>query len=158
MEKSLWSAAGQRKELLDLKSPSGRTRKGFGIEPWCGILRVPEKMTCDGYYTSKTGIGDLEYIGNVMRSGVAWVSAVARVRCRQRTALCGRAPTLLHRPRDSPESFDNCSMIAHGGHGSGLEQTKTPVALLASLALRLVFETQRNSRKANGKTGQRSFA
>jgi len=26
------------------------------------------KMTCDGYYTSKIGIADLQYIGNVTRS------------------------------------------------------------------------------------------
>jgi hypothetical protein len=56
--------AAQKKEVLDLiayrKNAKTDASLGQGVE-FFARLRA---MTCDGFYTSKIGIEDLEYIGN----------------------------------------------------------------------------------------------
>jgi gluconate 2-dehydrogenase gamma chain len=54
----------QKKEVLDLiayrKSVTTDPSLGQGVEFFTNLRR----MTCDGFYTSKIGIEDLQYIGN----------------------------------------------------------------------------------------------
>ena len=58
----------QRKTTLDLiayrKSAKGRPELQQGI----AFFAVLRNMTCDGFYTSKIGIADLQYIGNTSRT------------------------------------------------------------------------------------------
>jgi len=42
--------------------------KDSGLSHGVAFFAFLRKMTCDGYYTSKVGIADLQYIGNVTRS------------------------------------------------------------------------------------------
>ena len=64
-------APEQRKELLDLIAFRKNARKDAGLSQGVAFFAFLRKMTCDGYYTSKVGIADLQYIGNVTRS--AWL-------------------------------------------------------------------------------------
>jgi hypothetical protein len=61
-------APEQRKELLDLIAYRKNAKKDAGLSQGVAFLAFVRKMTCDGYYTSKIGIADLQYIGNVTRS------------------------------------------------------------------------------------------
>ena len=61
-------APEQRKELLDLIAFRKSAKKDSGLSHGVAFFAFLRKMTCDGYYTSKIGIGDLQYIGNVTRS------------------------------------------------------------------------------------------
>jgi gluconate 2-dehydrogenase gamma chain len=58
----------QRKELLDLIAFRKNAKKDAGLSHGVAFFAFLRKMTCDGYYTSKIGIADLQYIGNVTRS------------------------------------------------------------------------------------------
>jgi hypothetical protein len=58
----------QRKELLDLIAFRKNAKKDPGLSQGVAFFAFLRKMTCDGYYTSKIGIADLQYIGNVTRS------------------------------------------------------------------------------------------
>jgi gluconate 2-dehydrogenase gamma chain len=58
----------QRKELLDLIAYRKNAKKDPGLSQGVAFFAFLRKMTCDGYYTSKIGIADLQYIGNVTRS------------------------------------------------------------------------------------------
>ena len=61
-------APEQRKELLDLIAFRKNAKKDSGLSQGVAFFAFLRKMTCDGYYTSKIGIADLQYIGNVTRS------------------------------------------------------------------------------------------
>ena len=58
----------QRKEMLDLIAYRKNAKKDAGLSQGVAFFAFLRKMTCDGYYTSKVGIADLQYIGNVTRS------------------------------------------------------------------------------------------
>jgi hypothetical protein len=57
-------APDQRKEVLDLIAFRKNARKDPLLSQGVAFFAFLRKMTCDGYYTSKMGIGDLQYIGN----------------------------------------------------------------------------------------------
>ncbi len=61
-------APEQRKELLDLIAFRKNAKKESVLNQGVAFFAFLRKMTCDGYYTSKIGIEDLQYIGNVTRS------------------------------------------------------------------------------------------
>ena len=61
-------APEQRKELLDSIAFRKNAKKDAGLSQGVAFFAFLRKMTCDGYYTSKIGIADLQYIGNVTRS------------------------------------------------------------------------------------------
>ena len=61
-------APGERKEMVGLIGFRKRAEKGLGLSQGVAFFAFLRKMTCDGYYTSKIGIADLQYIGNVTRS------------------------------------------------------------------------------------------
>jgi hypothetical protein len=58
----------QRKEMLDLIAFRKNAKKDHSLSQGVAFFAFLRKMTCDGYYTSKIGIADLQYIGNVTRS------------------------------------------------------------------------------------------
>src|SRR5437773_160715 len=58
----------QKKEILDLIAFRKNAKKDPGLSQGVAFFAFLRKMTCDGYYTSKIGIQDLQYIGNVTRS------------------------------------------------------------------------------------------
>jgi hypothetical protein len=58
----------QRKEIVDLIAYRKNARKDHSLSQGVAFFAFLRKMTCDGFYTSKIGIADLEYIGNVTRS------------------------------------------------------------------------------------------
>jgi Gluconate 2-dehydrogenase subunit 3 len=58
----------QKKEILDLIAFRKNAKKDPGLSQGVAFFAFLRKMTCDGYYTSKIGIADLQYIGNVTRS------------------------------------------------------------------------------------------
>jgi gluconate 2-dehydrogenase gamma chain len=57
----------QRKEVLDLIAFRKNARKDHSLSQGVAFFAFLREMTCDGYYTSKIGIEDLHYIGNVTR-------------------------------------------------------------------------------------------
>jgi hypothetical protein len=61
-------APEQRKEILDLIAYRKNAKKDPGLSQGVAFFAFLRNMTCDGYYTSKIGIVDLQYIGNVTRS------------------------------------------------------------------------------------------
>jgi gluconate 2-dehydrogenase gamma chain len=61
-------APEQRKEVLDLIAFRKNAKKDHSLSQGVAFFAFLRKMTCDGYYTSKIGIADLHYIGNVTRS------------------------------------------------------------------------------------------
>jgi gluconate 2-dehydrogenase gamma chain len=54
----------QRKEVLDLIAYRKNAKKDASLSPGVAFFAFLRKMTCDGFYTSKIGIADLQYIGN----------------------------------------------------------------------------------------------
>ena len=58
----------QRRELLDLIAYRKNAKKDPVLSQGIAFFAFVRKMTCDGYYTSKIGIDDLQYIGNTTRS------------------------------------------------------------------------------------------
>jgi gluconate 2-dehydrogenase gamma chain len=57
-------AAEQRKEVLDLIAYRKSAREQPGLKAGVAFFAALRNMTCDGFYTSKIGIADLQYIGN----------------------------------------------------------------------------------------------
>jgi gluconate 2-dehydrogenase gamma chain len=58
----------QRKEILDLIAFRKNAKTDHSLSQGVAFFAFLRKMTCDGYYTSKIGIEELQYIGNVTRS------------------------------------------------------------------------------------------
>ena len=58
----------QKKEILDLIAFRKNAKKDHSLSQGVAFFAFLREMTCDGYYTSKIGIEDLQYIGNVTRS------------------------------------------------------------------------------------------
>ena len=54
----------QRTEVLDLIAYRKNTKKDASLSQGVAFFAFLRKMTCDGFYTSKIGIADLQYIGN----------------------------------------------------------------------------------------------
>ena len=61
-------APEQRKEILDLIAYRKNAKSDHSLSQGVAFFAFLRDMTCDGYYTSKIGIEDLQYIGNVARS------------------------------------------------------------------------------------------
>jgi hypothetical protein len=61
-------AAEQQKEMLDLIAYRKNVKKDASLSQGVVFFAFLRDMTCDGFYTSKIGIEDLQYIGNVTRS------------------------------------------------------------------------------------------
>jgi gluconate 2-dehydrogenase gamma chain len=61
-------AAEQRKEMLDLIAYKKNAKADASLSQGAAFFAFLRDATCDGYYTSKIGIEDLQYIGNVARS------------------------------------------------------------------------------------------
>jgi gluconate 2-dehydrogenase gamma chain len=57
-------AAEQRKEVLDLIAYRKNAKANPGLHSGVAFFASLRNMTCDGFYTSKIGIADLQYIGN----------------------------------------------------------------------------------------------
>ena len=60
-------APEQRKEILDLIAFRKNAKADTSLSQGVVFFAFLRDMTCDGYYTSKIGIEDLQYIGNVSR-------------------------------------------------------------------------------------------
>ena len=58
----------QQKETLDLIAYRKNAKATPELANGVSFFAFLRKMTCDGFYTSKIGIEDLQYIGNVTRS------------------------------------------------------------------------------------------
>jgi len=54
----------QRNEVLGLIAYRKNARKDASLSQGVAFFAFLRKMTCDGFYTSKIGIADLQYIGN----------------------------------------------------------------------------------------------
>ena len=54
----------QRKEVLDLIAYRKNAKETPGLTSGVAFFAIVRNMTCDGFYTSKIGIADLQYIGN----------------------------------------------------------------------------------------------
>jgi len=54
----------QRKEVLDLIAYRKNAKENPGLTSGVAFFAIVRNMTCDGFYTSKIGIADLQYIGN----------------------------------------------------------------------------------------------
>ena len=61
-------APEQRKEILDLIAFRKNAKKDHSLSQGVAFFAFLRNMTCDGFYTSKIGIEDLQYIGNVTRN------------------------------------------------------------------------------------------
>jgi len=58
----------ERKEILDLIAYRKNGKANPELQQGVSFFAFLRSMTCDGYYTSKIGIEDLQYIGNTTRS------------------------------------------------------------------------------------------
>ncbi len=54
----------QKKEVLDLIAFKKNAKTDSSASQGIAFFAFLRKMTCDGFYTSKIGIADLQYIGN----------------------------------------------------------------------------------------------
>jgi hypothetical protein len=54
----------QRKEVLDLIAFKENAKHDPSLSQGVAFFAFLRRMTCDGFYTSKIGIADLQYIGN----------------------------------------------------------------------------------------------
>jgi len=54
----------QRKEILDLIAFRKNAKQDPSLSQGVAFFAFLRKFTCDGFYTSKIGIADLQYIGN----------------------------------------------------------------------------------------------
>ena len=54
----------QRKEVLDLIAFRKNAKQDLSLTQGVAFFALLRRMTCDGFYTSKIGIEDLQYIGN----------------------------------------------------------------------------------------------
>ena len=57
-------AAEQRKDVLDLIAYRKNAKEQPVLQSGVAFFVTLRNMTCDGFYTSKIGIADLQYIGN----------------------------------------------------------------------------------------------
>jgi gluconate 2-dehydrogenase gamma chain len=57
-------AAEQRKEVVDLIAYRKNAKQNLALTSGVAFFASLRNMTCDGFYTSKIGIADLQYIGN----------------------------------------------------------------------------------------------
>ena len=57
-------APGQKKEVLDLIAFRKNAKQDPALSPGVAFFAFLRRLTCDGFYTSKIGIADLQYIGN----------------------------------------------------------------------------------------------
>jgi len=55
----------QKKEILDLIAFRKNGKKDPSLSQGVAFFSFLRNMTCDGFYTSKIGIADLQYMGNV---------------------------------------------------------------------------------------------
>jgi len=60
----LASTAEQKKEVLDLIAYQKNAKSNPAASQGIAFFAFLRRMTCDGFYTSKIGIADLQYIGN----------------------------------------------------------------------------------------------
>jgi hypothetical protein len=60
----LESASAQKKEILDLVAHRKNAKSDPSLTQGIAFFARLRQMTCDAFYTSKTGIEDLQYIGN----------------------------------------------------------------------------------------------
>ena len=58
----------QRKEIIELIAYRKTAKANPELHQGVAFFAFLRNMTCDGFYTSKIGIEDLQYIGNVTRS------------------------------------------------------------------------------------------
>lgn len=61
-------APEQRKETLDLIAFRKNAKKNPELSQGVAFFAFLRNLTCDGFYTSKIGIEDLQYVGNETRS------------------------------------------------------------------------------------------
>ena len=59
----------QRKEILDLIAYRKNKKKDPSLSQGVAFFALLRNMTCDGFYTSKIGIEDLQYTGNTSNPG-----------------------------------------------------------------------------------------
>ena len=57
-------APEQKKEVLDLIAFRKNAKKDSSLSQGVAFFAFLRRLTCDGFYTSKIGIADLQYIGN----------------------------------------------------------------------------------------------
>jgi len=58
----------QRKQILDLIAFRKNAKQDHSLSQGVAFFAFLRKFTCDGFYTSKIGIADLQYIGNTSLS------------------------------------------------------------------------------------------
>ena len=58
----------QQTQVLDSIAYRANIRKDASVAQGVAFFAFLRKMTCDGFYSSKIGIDDLQYIGNVPRT------------------------------------------------------------------------------------------
>jgi gluconate 2-dehydrogenase gamma chain len=56
--------AEEKKEILDLIAYRNNAKKDPALSQGVAFFSFLRNLTCDGFYTSKIGIADLQYIGN----------------------------------------------------------------------------------------------
>lgn len=56
----------QRKEVLDLIAFRKNAKQDLSLSQGIAFFAFLRRLTCDGFYTSKIGIEDLQYIGNTV--------------------------------------------------------------------------------------------
>src|SRR6266852_4423836 len=56
--------ADQKKEILDLIAYRKNAKKDPALSQGVAFFAFLRNLTCDGFYTSKIGIADLQYVGN----------------------------------------------------------------------------------------------
>jgi gluconate 2-dehydrogenase gamma chain len=56
--------AEQKKEVLDLIAFRKNAKQDLSLSQGVAFFAFLRRLTCDGFYTSKIGIEDLQYIGN----------------------------------------------------------------------------------------------
>lgn len=61
-------APEQRKEIIDLIAYRKNAKANPELHQGVSFFAFLRNLTCDGFYTSKIGIEDLQYIGNVVRA------------------------------------------------------------------------------------------
>jgi hypothetical protein len=54
----------QRKDVLDLIAFRKNAKQDLSLSQGVAFFAFLRRLTCDGFYTSKIGIADLQYIGN----------------------------------------------------------------------------------------------
>ena len=58
----------QKKEVLDLIAFRKNAKLDSSLSQGVAFFAFLRRLTCDGFYTSKIGIADLQYIGNATLS------------------------------------------------------------------------------------------